>query len=83
VNVRPHSAVVQAISNPPIGPTGDVTIVDVGVSGGLADYWRAFGGSLHASGFDPLVKSVAEANDYYKSEVESWGKMVKAIGFSN
>lgn len=35
------------------------------------------------AGFDPLVKSVAEANDYYKSEVESWGKMVKAIGFSN
>ena len=58
MNVRPHSAVVQAISNPPIGPTGDVTIVDVGVSGGLADYWRAFGGSLHASGFDPLVNAV-------------------------
>jgi hypothetical protein len=30
------------------------------------------------AGFDPVVKSVAEANDYYKSEVESWGKMVKA-----
>jgi hypothetical protein len=29
------------------------------------------------------VKSVAEANDYYKSEVESWGTMVNAIGFSN
>jgi tripartite-type tricarboxylate transporter receptor subunit TctC len=38
---------------------------------------------LAKAGFDPLVKSVAEANDYYKSEVESWGKMVKAIGFSN
>jgi tripartite-type tricarboxylate transporter receptor subunit TctC len=35
------------------------------------------------AGFDPLVKSVAEANAYYKSEVESWGKMVQAIGFSN
>jgi tripartite-type tricarboxylate transporter receptor subunit TctC len=35
------------------------------------------------AGFDPLVKSVAEANDYYKSEIESWGKMVNAIGFSN
>ena len=35
------------------------------------------------AGFDPVVKSVAEANDYYKSEVESWGKMVNAIGFSN
>ena len=38
---------------------------------------------LAKAGFDPLVKSVAEANDYYKSEVDSWGKMVKAIGFSN
>jgi tripartite-type tricarboxylate transporter receptor subunit TctC len=35
------------------------------------------------AGFDPVVKTVAEANDYYKSEVESWGKMVRAIGFSN
>jgi tripartite-type tricarboxylate transporter receptor subunit TctC len=38
---------------------------------------------LAKAGFDPVVKSVAEANDYYKSEVESWGKMVSAIGFSN
>jgi len=38
---------------------------------------------LAKAGFDPVVKSVAEANDYYKSEVESWGKMVRAIGFSN
>ena len=36
---------------------------------------------LAKAGFDPVVKSVAEANDYYKSEVESWGKMVNAIGF--
>ena len=38
---------------------------------------------LAKAGFDPVVKSVAEANDYFKSEVESWGKMVNAIGFSN
>ena len=38
---------------------------------------------LAKSGFDPLSKSVAEANAYYKSEVESWAKMVNAIGFSN
>ncbi|MEA3027827.1 MAG: hypothetical protein QOF91_3112, partial [Alphaproteobacteria bacterium] len=38
---------------------------------------------LAKAGFDPMVKSVAEANDYYKSEVESWGTMVNAIGFSN
>jgi tripartite-type tricarboxylate transporter receptor subunit TctC len=38
---------------------------------------------LAKAGFDPMAKSVAEANDYYKSEVESWGKMVRAVGFSN
>ena len=38
---------------------------------------------LAKAGFDPVVKSVAEANAYYKSEVESWAKMVNAIGFSN
>ena len=38
---------------------------------------------LAKAGFDPVVKNVAEANAYFKSEVESWGKMVKAIGFSN
>jgi tripartite-type tricarboxylate transporter receptor subunit TctC len=35
------------------------------------------------AGFDPVVKNVAETDDYFKSEVESWGKMVKAVGFSN
>ena len=35
------------------------------------------------AGFDPVVKNVAETNDYFKSEVASWGKMVNAIGFSN
>ena len=38
---------------------------------------------LAKAGFDPVVKNVAEANAYFKSEVESWGKMVSAIGFSN
>ena len=28
-------------------------------------------------------KSVAETDAYFKSEVENWGKMVNAIGFSN
>jgi tripartite-type tricarboxylate transporter receptor subunit TctC len=35
------------------------------------------------AGFDPVVKDVAETDSYFKSEVESWGKMVQAIGFSN
>jgi tripartite-type tricarboxylate transporter receptor subunit TctC len=35
------------------------------------------------AGFDPVVKTVAETNDYFKSEVEAWAKMVRAVGFSN
>ena len=38
---------------------------------------------LAKAGFDPVAKTVAEGNAYFKSEVESWGKMVKAVGFSN
>jgi tripartite-type tricarboxylate transporter receptor subunit TctC len=38
---------------------------------------------LAKAGFDPVVKNVAEGNDYFKDQVESWGKMVKAVGFSN
>ena len=38
---------------------------------------------LKQSGFDPLVKTVAETNAYYDSQVESWGTMVRAVGFSN
>jgi tripartite-type tricarboxylate transporter receptor subunit TctC len=38
---------------------------------------------LKQNGFDPLSKNIAETNAYYDSQVESWGKMVKAIGFSN
>jgi hypothetical protein len=30
-----------------------------------------------------MSKSVAEGNAYYTEQVESWGKMVHAIGFSN
>jgi tripartite-type tricarboxylate transporter receptor subunit TctC len=38
---------------------------------------------LAKAGFDPMTKNVAEGDTYFKSEVESWGKMVRAIGFSN
>jgi tripartite-type tricarboxylate transporter receptor subunit TctC len=34
-------------------------------------------------GFDPLFKNQKEVADYFKSEVESWGRMTRAIGFSN
>jgi tripartite-type tricarboxylate transporter receptor subunit TctC len=35
------------------------------------------------AGFDPVLKDSAETAAYFKSEVESWGRMVNAIGFSN
>jgi tripartite-type tricarboxylate transporter receptor subunit TctC len=38
---------------------------------------------LAKAGFDPVVKDLPETNAYFKAEVDSWGKMVKAIGFSN
>ena len=38
---------------------------------------------LKKAGFDPVVKNVAEVNEYFKNDVERWSKMVKAIGFSN
>jgi tripartite-type tricarboxylate transporter receptor subunit TctC len=35
------------------------------------------------AGFDSVLKNSAETAAYFKSEVESWGRMVNAIGFSN
>jgi tripartite-type tricarboxylate transporter receptor subunit TctC len=37
---------------------------------------------LGAAGFDPLQQSEDEAARYFKSEVESWGRMVRATGAS-
>jgi len=38
---------------------------------------------LKKAGFDPVVKNVAEVNQYFKADIARWGKMVQAIGFSN
>jgi tripartite-type tricarboxylate transporter receptor subunit TctC len=38
---------------------------------------------LKTIGFDVMIKSQAEVEDYFKSEVASWGKMVRAIGYSS
>jgi len=38
---------------------------------------------LKKAGFDGVTKNVVEANAFFKSETESWAKMVKTIGFSN
>jgi tripartite-type tricarboxylate transporter receptor subunit TctC len=35
---------------------------------------------LKAIGFDPIFKGPAEAADYFKSEVATWGRMVRAVG---
>ncbi len=38
---------------------------------------------LKAVGFDVIIKSPAEAADYFKREVADWGRRVHAIGYSS
>jgi tripartite-type tricarboxylate transporter receptor subunit TctC len=38
---------------------------------------------LKAIGFDVMIKGQAEAEQYFRSEVASWGKMTRAIGYSS
>ena len=38
---------------------------------------------LKTIGFDVTIKTVAEAGDYFRNEVASWGKMIRAIGYSS
>jgi tripartite-type tricarboxylate transporter receptor subunit TctC len=38
---------------------------------------------LQAIGFDAMIKSEAEAVGYFKSEVASWGRMTRAIGYAS
>jgi tripartite-type tricarboxylate transporter receptor subunit TctC len=38
---------------------------------------------LKKAGFDGMSKSVSESDAFFKSEIGTWGKMVKAVGFSN
>jgi tripartite-type tricarboxylate transporter receptor subunit TctC len=38
---------------------------------------------LAKAGFDPMSMSVADANSYFKNEIDRWGKMVTSVGFSN
>jgi tripartite-type tricarboxylate transporter receptor subunit TctC len=39
-------------------------------------------GKLTSIGFDPMRNSQSEAESYFRSEVATWGKMVKALGLS-
>jgi tripartite-type tricarboxylate transporter receptor subunit TctC len=38
---------------------------------------------LKTIGFDVMIKNQAEVEQYFKDEVASWGKMVRAIGYSS
>jgi hypothetical protein len=38
---------------------------------------------LKTIGFDVMSKTVGEASDYFTSEVGTWGKMIRAIGYSS
>src|SRR5215467_5175406 len=38
---------------------------------------------LKTIGFDVMIKTVGEAADYFRSEVATWGKMTRAIGYSS
>jgi FkbM family methyltransferase len=58
MNIQPQSAVVGNIVNRSARSIGDFTVVDVGASRGIAHYWSAFGQTLHAIGFDPLVANM-------------------------
>jgi hypothetical protein len=74
MQVRPDSEAVAAVIAPPIGPTSDLSLVDVGASGGVSDYWRAFGDAFTAVGFDPLIsnmKRVAAAESRPKVRYEA------------
>jgi tripartite-type tricarboxylate transporter receptor subunit TctC len=37
---------------------------------------------IKSIGFEPLRKSLPEAVDYFKSEIATWSKMVRAVGYS-
>ncbi len=38
---------------------------------------------LKTIGFDVIIKPVGEASNYFRSEVDTWGKMIRAIGYSS
>jgi tripartite-type tricarboxylate transporter receptor subunit TctC len=39
--------------------------------------------SLTTIGFDVMIKTQAEASDYFRSEVANWGRMARVIGYPN
>lgn len=44
------------------GLVSSFRLADVGASGGISNHWKALGTTLHATGFDPLIREVARLN---------------------
>lgn len=57
-----------------------LSLVDVGVSGDIDGYWKAFG-SLRAFGFDPLVKEVDRLRSLHKDDGLSFFPYL--VGYKN
>jgi FkbM family methyltransferase len=60
MQLRPDSRLLQALVSANLWES--FYVVDVGASGGIASAWAAFGDSLRAIGFEPLVAEVDRLN---------------------
>jgi tripartite-type tricarboxylate transporter receptor subunit TctC len=70
-----------AVFVPAKTPDAVVNRLNAEINAGLKD--KDAQERLAKAGFDPVVKSVAESNDYFKSEIARWATMVKSAGISN
>jgi tripartite-type tricarboxylate transporter receptor subunit TctC len=66
-----------AVFAPAQTPDAVVETLNAGINAGIKDQDALE--RLAKAGMDPMSKTVAESNAYYTSEVESWGKMVRAV----
>lgn len=53
-----RAPITEVLSRASLMSPAGFTLIDVGVSGGLAPYWFAFGDTLRAYGIDPLVEEI-------------------------
>jgi FkbM family methyltransferase len=61
MNIRPDSALLRRLVDAEAWGS-PFSVVDVGASGGIADYWSVFGNRFKALAFDPLVTEVERLN---------------------
>jgi FkbM family methyltransferase len=61
MNIRPDSALLRCLVDAHAWEA-PFSLIDVGASGGIDDCWRAFGNTLEALAFDPLVTEVERLN---------------------